>query len=508
MSVEFLDKTRHIFPRWRSFQSTASLGELTWPAVQEEFDTSELDVSLANAVVEWKADPSLWKGLDLLGTATVSNRLDDFAGLVAELRANPRTPKAARAFFGESQEPTRVEPSEGSQLSEETLRREVKLHRHKVISTPKDPVEWVELARAFTIAGQNEKGRRAILAALQLAPNNRFVLRSAARFFIHVGEPDIAQALLGSARPLRQDPWLLASEIAIADSLGKSSRHIRSARERLEGDLPASVLTELAAALGSLEAESGNHRLARKFLRRSLEQANENSVAQIRWLNRVHLDEAVDVSNARPPLLHEANAKASFYRGDFETARDESLCWLEDQPFASAPAVLSSYILADLFADWEAGKRVAERGLVANQDDLGLLNNLAVCLMELGEISKAEEVVDRLRAAERGAKSSAIHKATFGMLAFRKGDPDSGRKLYFEAIEEANGEGSRPLAARAAFHLAIEELVAGTDQSEQAVKRISRLDKADEFVESTRLLNRVISLLKMPEAGSQPLISP
>jgi tetratricopeptide (TPR) repeat protein len=501
MSVEFYEKARHIFPRWRSFQSTASLGELTWPPVQEEFDTSELDISLANAIAEWKADPSLWKGLDLLGTATIANRLDDFAGLVAEVRNNPLTPGAARAFFGESHGPPQLEPSGCSQLSGEAFRAEVKLHRQKVASTPHDPVEWVELARAFTIAGQNEKARRAILGALQLAPNNRFVLRSAARFFIHVGEPDIAQALLGSAQSLRQDPWLMASEIAIAGSLGTSSRHIRAAREKLGGDVPASELTELAAALGTLEAESGSHRIARRLLRRSLEQANENSVAQIRWLNRTHLGEAVDVSNVRPPLLHEANAKASFYSGDFETARDEAFCWLEDQPFASAPAIMSSYILADVFMDWEGGRRIAERGLVSNQDDTGLLNNLAVCLMELGEMTKAEEVVDRLRAAERGATPYAIRKATYGMLAFRKGDPDSGRRLYLEAIEGAKLEGLRPTAARAAFHLAIEELVAGTDQSEPAVKRISQLDKADEFVESARLLSRVVALLKMPERG-------
>lgn len=497
MSVEFIEKARHIFPRWRSFQSTAILGELTWPPIQEELDTSELDISLANAIVEWKADPSLWKGLDLLGTATVANRLDDFAGLVAEVRENPLTPDAARAFFGKSHEPAQLESGDCFHLSGDALRLEIRLHRHRVAFMPHDPVEWVELARGFTIAGQNEKARRAILAALQLAPENRFVLRSAARFFIHVGEPDIAQALLGNARSLRQDPWLLASEIAIADSLGNSSRYIRAAREKFGGDVPASDLTELAAALGTLEAESGSHKIARKLLRISLEQANENSVAQIRWLNRAHLGEAIDVSNASPPLLHEANAKANFYRGDFETARGEALCWLEDQPFSSAPAVMSSYILADVFMDWEGGKKVAERGLVSNQDDAGLLNNLAVCLMELGEMEKAEEVVGRLKVAERGATTSAIHKATYGMLAFRKGDSESGRRLYMEAIDGAKREGLRPLAARAAFHLAIEELLAGTDQSEPAVERISRLDKADEFVESTRLLGRVISLLKL-----------
>lgn len=358
----------------------------------------------------------------------------------------------------------------------------------------------VELARSYTIAGSNEKARKAILAALQLAPQNRFVLRSAARFFLHIGEADRAHSLLSHAPTIRLDPWILASEIAISDSLGKASKYFKVGRATLEGDLAPSEITELAAALGSLEAESGNHRIARKFLRRSLERPNENSVAQIRWLNRSVLHDPVDMPKVNPPLLHEANAKTSFYRGEFEQAKIEALNWLEDQPFSSAPAALSSYILADVFLDFEGGKEVAERGLVANQDDTTLLNNLAVCLMELGEMERAESIVNRLTTAERASGLETIYQATRGILAFRKGDLEHGRKLYREAIAAAIKAGDRPLAARAKFHLAIEELIAATEEADAVVKQIVVLDQADDFVESSRLLERVLDLARGSES--------
>src|SRR6185437_13525621 len=240
-------------------------------------------------------------------------------------------------------------------------------------------VGWVDLALAYTVVGDDKKAGRAIRAALQLAPNDRFVLRSAARFFIHIGEPQIAFEHLARADSTKVDPWLMAAEIAVADYLGRTSRLQKVARGEIESGKSGHDLTELASALGSLEAANGNRRAARRLLKKALNGANENTVAQIRWLNRTSLGEVVDASAAAPPLLYEANAWVSYHAGDFQAALGESLRWLRYQPFSSAPATLSSFILADLMWDFQAGASVAEAGLKANPRDLMLLNNFAVC---------------------------------------------------------------------------------------------------------------------------------
>jgi len=503
MSAGYHDRDRHIFPRWRSFAATSELGELAQPAVEIKNDTSELDISLAKGIAGWEGSSSLWRGLDLLGTAVVAGRLEEFSALVAEIKSNPLTPKITREFL----ERTHGDKSVQLQLpgcdaiSWQASRHEIRAHRLHLASAPRDPIEWMELARSYTIAGLNDKAAKAVLAALQLAPDNRFVLRSAARFFIHIGEKDIAHGLMSRSRLITHDPWIMASEIAIADSMGKTSRISKIAREKMEADVAPSELTELASALGSVEADGGNHRIARRFLRRALDGANENSIAQIRWLNRSRLnrsdsEDAVDVSRANPPLLHEANAWAAFHKGEFDIARKESLCWLRDQPFASAPAVLNSYIASALFLDFEAGKETALESLRSNPDDPMLVNNLAVCLMEIGDLAAAETYLSRLSVEGRSGVMEATYKATYGMLEFRKGNIEEGRRLYQEAIEKAKNSSDKGTAARAAFHLAFEELVAHTTHVDEAIKRLKEFEGQDDFVERARFFERVNELMR------------
>jgi tetratricopeptide (TPR) repeat protein len=505
MSVSYHEGNRHIFPRWRSFEATSELGELARPAKELENDPIELDLSLARGVAGWEGSPSLWRGLDLLGTAVIAGRLEEFSALVAEVKSNPLAPRAAREFLARRQgaKAVQLELPGCDTVPGQVSRSEIRTHRLNLASAPRDPIEWMELARSYTIAGLNDKAGKAVLAALQLAPNNRFVLRSAARFFIHIGEKDIAHGLLSRSQIIKQDPWIMASEIAISDSLDKTSRISRIAREKMQADVPPSELTELASALGSLEADSGNHRVARRFLRRALDGANENSIAQIRWLNRSRLnrsdsEDAVDVSGANPPRLHEANAWEAFHRGEFDVARNESLCWLKDQPFASAPAILNSYIASSIFLDFEAGKDVALGALRSNPNDPFLLNNLAVCLMELGELASAESYLASLPTDKRSG-AEATYRATFGMLEFRKENIEEGRRLYLEAIEKAKDTGDKATAARAAFHLAFEELNAHTSHVDEAIKRLKEFEGQEDLVEKARFFERVNALLREGE---------
>jgi tetratricopeptide (TPR) repeat protein len=498
MSAGIDENDRHIFPRWRSFRATSDLGELTSPAIGHDNDTTDLDVSLAKGIASWEGDPSLWRGLDLLGSAIVAGRLDNFSALIASIKSNPLAPRISRDLLERTRTPQAVQLDlpDYEQIPNLVAQREIGKRRSQLALVPRDPIEWVELARFYTIAGVNNKAKKAILAALQLAPHNRFVLRSAARFFIHVGDKDEAHNLLSKASTIKEDPWLLASEIAIADSMGKTSRFSRIARKKIDADVPPSELTELASALGSLEADSGNHRIARRFLRQALVKANENSIAQIQWLNRARLGEAIDVSEANPPLLHEANAWSYYYKGDFTAARDESLCWLRDQPFASAPASLSSYILAELLADYPTGKAITSAALRSNPADSTLLNNLAVCLIELGELPEAEEILSRLEMEVNDKKVNAVYKATFGKLAFRKGDIERGRLLYLEAIQEAKDSNIKATAARAAIHLATEEVIADTPLIGEAIQRLKEYKEYESTNEIASLLDRMNELLQ------------
>ena len=123
---------------------------------------------------------------------------------------------------------------------------------------------------------KSQKAERAIRAALQLAPNNRFVLRSAARF-IHIGEPEIARTLLVGAEAIQSDPWLMASEIAIAEFLGKPSRLPKNRVLRPRGARPRATRQNWLRLSGTLEAARGNGRIARRLLRQAVIGANKKT---------------------------------------------------------------------------------------------------------------------------------------------------------------------------------------------------------------------------------------
>ncbi len=89
MSVGIQEHERHIFPRWRSFRSTAELGELSRPTGEIDNDTTGLDLSLAKGIAGWERNRSLWRDLDLMGTVTVAGKLESLSGRIGEIRSNP-----------------------------------------------------------------------------------------------------------------------------------------------------------------------------------------------------------------------------------------------------------------------------------------------------------------------------------------------------------------------------------------------------------------------------------
>jgi hypothetical protein len=89
--------------------------------------------------------------------------------------------------------------------------------------------------------------------ALRLAPDDRFILRSAARLLVHVGDSDGALEVLRHSDRTKIDPWLSAAEISIASTADRPSRFAKSAAHIVTGDrFPARQTTELASALATL----------------------------------------------------------------------------------------------------------------------------------------------------------------------------------------------------------------------------------------------------------------
>ncbi len=462
-----------MLPRWRDFATTASLGELDKEA-KEHYGRPEWLDSLAEKQSDWVENHTPWHAADFLAASFVLGHPQlavDAAKLLASQRELP-VPllELARKILENRSE--HVVVPEVNYLEGELLHREIHRLKSRASEEPRNAILWVDLARAYTLAGQGELARRQMRVACSLSPDNRFVLRSAARLLVHQGDALGAHRILTRSTATRHDPWLMAAEVGVASSAGIGSMSAKPAKSLIySGTHPALSLTELASALGSLELESGKISRARKLFRQSLESPTENSLAQVEWASELIPSFQVNVDDFDVPRKFEAEAWQSLSGGDWDKAMDAALCWLQDQPFSSRPAMLASYISSSLLEKYERSIRLLKAALVKNVGHPGIINNLAFALAKAARVDEAQTLLSSLDISTLENGNRITVRATQGLVMFRKGEPNAGRLLYEEAITRARDCSLQKYLALACIHLAREELAAQSPEAVGAVYR-------------------------------------
>jgi len=464
------ENDRKIVPRWRGFRASVGKTENTDPP-----NENPVSASLQSNIGDWQREGSLWTALDLVAGAIVENRLDLAGEALQHIRENPLTPPAALAIVVEYDRNSAID--ENSDLPVELrCREQIRSSRIKLADYPYDAIEWIDLARSFTTLGSLGKAQRCVAAALSLAPSDVFVLRAASRFYIQQKDPERAQWILTKAPRTLNNPWLLASEIAAASVVGRESQLLKIAGRIERSDFSQEDLTELRAALATSEIEAGSNNKGKKLLRRALSGANENSLAQIQWMDRTRLGNVIDISNTKPPHGHEVSAWRAFFNGKWAKSAASALLWFEDQPFSANAGIFCSFVLADLAGLPEQALDILKIALRANVDNHTLKNNLAFSYIQLERLDEAQDVLASIPTSLDNLDDATV-EATFGLLAFRKGSLEDGRAYYENAIRRFQQAGSHELAGRAATYLALEEVRARTQNAPSAMKRALDLTK-------------------------------
>jgi tetratricopeptide (TPR) repeat protein len=336
------------------------------------------------------------------------------------------------------------------------------------------------------------QAKQTMASALALAPTNRYVLRAAARLYLHYGDPERAVWLLRSSNATLRDPWLAAAETAISDLADRPAQSMRAKKAMLTSQRwTAFQLSELASALATREFRSGGTRAARKLFRLSLSDPTENSIAQAEWAAHVLKAISLDPEVLARSDSHEARASSSLLAGKPDEALAESWAWLASQPFSSRPAILGSYVAGVALDDHAEAERIARTGLVADAKHWLLLNNLAFSLVHQGRIDEAAKVVGQIHIATGDDFAAAVVTATRGLLSFRTGQADVGRRLYLEAIDAFRDRDAARGKALAAMFLAQEEINAGTDYAGPALERATTLARSLEAPEIHRFIEKL-----------------
>jgi tetratricopeptide (TPR) repeat protein len=461
MSTFFERTTRHVLPRWRPYQVAAKTGELRDRKPRDSVRGTSVEFAQKKAA--WLAVGTIEDAAELVLASVIeqqepSSDVRDAAELVYQMAPGPLREVAASVLDRQHD----YYPIKATDITINRL-------RHRLRDDPRNAIAAVDLALAYTTIGLVDKAAKSLEYARKVAPDNRFVMRATARYWAHRRDPERAHAVFARSPKTATDPWLLAGEIGTADLATTAPKHLKAARRFISATgVAPSEITELAAAVASLELRNGDIRTARKLFRVALAAPNENAVAQAIW--------AAHAANAAEPTIEhltmgrafEAQAREAAHSGDWLAAVVASDDWFADQRFSVAAAAFGSYAASVGLGDYRRGLEFAELGLEANPHDHLMLNNVAFCAASLGDYVKAEVALGKVPAS--AFDSDGVLLATKGLVEFRKGNIDSGREFYNRSIEFFRSERLPKSVALACIFLAREELEAETDAASSVVE--------------------------------------
>jgi len=435
---------RRLIPRWRRTASTLDLPEASFSA-EASARVFALDQDLfAKSIADWRETPTAGHLGDVLAFSVDSSLREDIATVAREaLKKSQPITLAQQAIISSILDERETTPQEQGNfgICNPATRREVSELRRVLQVNPSNPLALLDAAQFQISAGKHRQAERSLLTALSLSPNSRLALRTLARFYVHMRRHDEAHRLLSKHARTPGDPWLMASEIVLAE-IAETSPHFASKGQRLIRDKGAQYadLSELAGALGGIELVNGNVKRARDMFRVALRSPNDNVIAQAITHQRLL---AIDLNQPeqRRVALNASEAQTLLAWETLNTSQAElhALAWHSEEPFSSRPLQFLTTLYA-VQKKYEHGINLAHRGLIADPKDSALLANLSYLLANSGKLELAETFLRRLvRTAI--TDYDPIVLATSGLIAMKRGAYDVGDELYQEAISRFRSRG-------------------------------------------------------------------
>ena len=481
-------KSRNMVPRWRSSRKTAATNEANFGIAKHKNDyQSELAVIEA----EFSLTPTVPIASELMFLASEAKNAalaQRAANFIIGASSSIKFKSILKLAYNSAKSPATNElnnSSEGTDFLREA--------RQLLSLEYRNPVLLVDIARELTSKGHHRSALRYIRSAIALAPESRFIVRSVARYFLHIGDHEQAHTMLRRSPNIKTDPWLQATELAIATIRNKPSLLTKSTfRSLTAAKYLGPEFTELASAVATVEFNSGSNKIAKDLFKKALVNPNDNSLAQAEWAAE-KLKLIVDERALQTPLSFEANSKNAYRRLEITQAITHAKKWALDEPFASRPHDALNYLYS-LEDDFENALRSAETAIrVSGNDKISLHLNRLYAQIQLGNIDESYSELLRL-SNHKDAKSHAIHLiADYGALAYATNDIVQGRLFYERAVELARKRRDNHAESQALAFFAHSAVAHGDP------KAIDILDRANKQVEkvpshgATYVVSRLVS---------------
>lgn len=458
------DPVRRLLPRWRPSKAKATLKEQASRIAPEAIDIREL----SELEQDFLEDPAPWIAADFLSATMALGAQSVAAMRASDLIMSTDDPQLefarmlASAYMAEF---SGAEPSADVKAATSgvaVLRVRISKLRALLTLDPRNSIRWVDLGLSYVTAGEPEKARRAIMNALSLEPDNRFVVRSAVRFFVHSQRPSKALRVLETTPRLFEDPWLLSAHMSVRQFEERPIQHVRQARTLMhqQSSSPFS-LSELRGAMATEEVLAGSTKAAASLMREALTDPTDNTVAQAAWGVDRGLGELTQDA-LEGPLTFEARTISFSLDFEWSLALEEARLWIEDEPFSARAFNSAAYIAGSRLLRFDEAAEIARAGLALNPTSYRLANNAAFALANIGRLEDASHLLARYRQYPTD-EQKWVMTATRGLLHFRRGETEAGRADYDSAWRGLLKSGSNP--SNAVLCLVMwtrEEILAGT----------------------------------------------
>jgi tetratricopeptide (TPR) repeat protein len=305
--------------------------------------------------------------------------------------------------------------------------------RQRIRDNVWDSIAWVELSRTQLCNGHFDHAKRSMDVALSISPNNRHVLRSAARLYFQTGDYDKSYEIIRNNAATPTDPWLMAAEVALADYARKSSFFAKKGLLLLDSETQwPSQISELAGALGTEVLKSGGNRRGRNLIRQSLGVPTINAMAQAEWISRQLKEELVqEIQIATLQGAWEAAAVHYFSRGKFEEALRCAQKWIDSEEY-NLQAYTSAAGAANILEMFAEAIQFLERAVRIGGITVPIRNAFAFAQASIGNLDVAERILNNI--PEAAGVNYYVEKANLGLVAFRRGLVGAAKEKYLEAL--------------------------------------------------------------------------
>jgi len=484
MSATFNNTTRQAIPRFLDYSTACALGLLR-AATKHEIQ-SKPEFQISNVISKWQKNPNIYSAVELLAESLI---LKDFQSKDAIRAANYllNQSETTNSIIKELARHFLEQPSiniallldisgpQSRYINIANLKKSVRFYH-------RNPIAWCDMAIHYATLGQMDKARTAIKVALNLAPNNRFILRSASTCFLHLGEPDRAVHLLSRSPLYHLDPWVTSAGIAIAESADLPTRSINKAKALVEDDnLTQFSRSELSVSIGTKEMKDGAEKRAKTYMRQGIVEPTENALAQAEWMSS---QLGTDISGfsklgKEVPASYEAIARHLFYKENFKDSLNAAKHWCTYQPLSSFPFIFSSYIASACLDDEVESVNILKDVLPLHRTDPDFMNNYICGLARTGDLEPAIKNFVNLDISNLTDQQRFTLTATQGLLCFRTDNAKKGRELYLEAIRGFELMNQHKSAAIAVYYWAFEEKRILSPYKDERIKdaksRVARL---------------------------------